>query len=1027
MQNKNAIWAFTILLTAACLFQLSYSWVAKSVESDAREFAQNQVDSLEAVANSAKKDSSLSPYTRDTAFKKAEYLFLQEKSGEKVYPLLGFTYKKCKQNEINLGLDLQGGMNVTLEVSLVDLIKALAGSNSQDVLLNQAIEKALVLQKSSTDDFVSLFGKAFSEIDPNARMAAIFHTMENKEKFPRDASNDDVLKIIQSEAGDAIKRTEQVVRRRIDNLGVVQPKVQRLDNGRIIIELPGVKDKERVRKILQGTAKLEFWETYENSEIYPVLSQINDMLKTEVVKTSSADTSAADSLLSQDAAGDSLLSDSTALADSSEKKSSLEDLLAKNEKDSALKDTSATKTYEDFKKENPLFGILNPALFQDKNGQYFPGKGAMVGYSFVKDTALVRSILSRNDVKAMFPGKIKFLWDAKPFGAKEDVIQLFAVKVTKRDERAPLEGDVVTNAYLDNDALGNPGVGVSMNSDGAKTWKLITKENVGKSIAIVLDNFVYSAPTVQGEIAGGRTSITGQFTVEEATDLANVLKAGKLPAPSRIVEEAVVGPTLGEKNINSGLMSFVIAFIVVMAYMWFYYAKGGGVANIALLANVFFIMGVLASIGATLTLPGIAGIVLTIGMAVDANVLIYERVREEMREGKGMRLAIEDGYKNALSSILDANITTLLTAIILSMFGSGPIQGFANTLIIGICTSLFSAIFVTRLVFDRMLDKNTNITFSNRFTENIFKNANYPWVANRKKFFIISGTIITIGIVSLLFRGLNFGVDFTGGRTYLVSFEKVANTDKVGAALEKSLEQRPLVKTYGASNQVNITTKYLIDDESENVEEKVEQKLHEGLASLGDKYTIEWSRKVGPTIAEDLKKDAVLSVIFALVIIFLYILLRFKKWQFGAGATLALFHDVMIVIAVFSIFNGVLPFSLEIDLDFIAAILTVVGYSINDTVVVFDRIREFLGRYKRQSRNEIINNALNSTLGRTINTSLTTIFVLLMMFIFGGEVIRGFCFALLVGISVGTYSSLAIATPVVVDFTKEKEGDPSVS
>ncbi len=1016
MQNKNAIWAFTILLTATCLFQLSYTWVAKSVETDAREFAQNKVDSIEAI------QGKLSQYSTDTLYKKTEYAFLQEKQGEKVYPLLGYTYKKCKQNEINLGLDLQGGMNVTLEVSVVDLIKALAGSNGEDELLIKALNKAGEMQRTSASDFVSLFGKAFKEVDPNAKLAAIFHTMESKDKFPRDATNDAVLEIIKKEATDAIKRTEQVVRRRIDNLGVVQPKVQRLDNGRILIELPGVKDKERVRKILQGTAKLEFWETYQNSEIYPVLSQINDMLKGETKKTSSADTLKTDTLSDNTVVTSS--ADSSSLSDSS-KKSSLEELIAKS--DTAKKDTTAAKTYDDFKKENPLFGLLNPALHQDKNGQYFPGKGAVIGYALVKDTASVLSIIKRNDANALFPGKVKFLWDSKPFGEKEDVVQLYAIKVTQRDERAPLEGDVVTNAYLDNDPMGNPGVGLSMNSDGAKTWKLITKENVGKCIAIVLDNLVYSAPNVQGEIGGGRTSITGKFTVEEATDLANVLKAGKLPAPSRIVEEAVVGPTLGEKNINSGFMSFVLALLVVLAYMWFYYSKGGAVANIALFANIFFIMGVLASLGATLTLPGIAGIVLTIGMSVDANVLIYERVREELREGKGLRLAIIDGYSNAYSSILDSNITTLLTGIILYVFGTGPIQGFATTLIIGICTSLFAAIFISRLVFEWMLDKNKSITFSNKYTENVFRNANYNWVGKRKIFYLISGSIIAAGIVSLFIRGLDYGVDFTGGRTYLISFENSISTDKVGDALEsvfvseKGMKLRPLVKTYGAGNQVNVTTKFLIEDESENVEDKVEQKLNEGLASLGNKYTIDWSRKVGPTIAEDLKSSAIWAVIFALLVIFLYILFRFKSWQFGLGATVALFHDVMMVVSMFSIFYGILPFTLEVDQDFIAAILTVVGYSINDTVVVFDRIREFIGRFKRLERIGIINNALNSTLGRTINTSLTVLFVMVMIFIFGGDSIRGFSFALIVGVVVGTYSSIAIATPIVIDFEKEKK------
>jgi SecD/SecF fusion protein len=1009
MQNKSFVWVFTTLLSIACLYQLSFSWVASSVEKEATVVAQRKLDSVKTVQGEI-------PYqVEDSLYAAFESEYLLNMQSKEVYPLLGFDYRTVKKQQINLGLDLQGGMNVTLEVSVVDVIRALSGY-SKDETFNQAIANAIQAQKTSQENFVTLFSKAFTTIDPNAKLAAIFHTRENKEKFPREATNQEVLDIISQEAEDAIKRTEQVIRKRIDNLGVVQPKIQRLDRtGRILVELPGVRNKERVRTILQGTAKLEFWETFENAELYPKLAEANELLSKKLsttVKNGNADT-----LVSE------VKTDSTAVSKS-------EDLLSQLEGESTDSTQAAassdTESFEDFAKKNPLFGTLRPFIVQNQDGNYYPGKGPVVGYAALKDTAKVMAYLNRKDVKALLPPRIKFFWDAKPYDTKGEFLQLFAINVTNRDGFAPLEGDVITDARKSADPLGNPEVTMAMNAEGAKTWKNLTKENIGKSIAIVLDNLVYSAPNVQSEISGGRSSISGRFTVEESEDLANVLKAGKLPAPARIIEEAVVGPSLGQEAIDAGLRSFMFALIIILAYMMFYYAKAGVASNLALIANLFFVMGVLASISATLTLPGIAGIVLTIGMSVDANVLIYERIREELTQGKGIKLAIADGYKNAYSSIIDANITTLLTGIVLLVFGSGPIKGFATTLIIGILTSLFSAIFITRLIMEWYLERKSDVTFSTKLTEGAFKNMNFSFVGKRKMFYVISGIIIIAGLGSFMTRGFDQGVDFTGGRTYQVRFENQADinairTELADAFIEDNLKQAPEVKIFGSSNQVKITTKFMIDNLDENSEEIVETALRAGLDKIGSSYEIMSSQKVGPTIADDLKSDAMLSIIFALLIIFLYILFRFRKWQFGLGALVAMIHDVLIVLSIFSLFYGILPFSLEIDQAFIAAILTVVGYSINDTVVVFDRVREYLENHKKKSVKDIMDGALNSTISRTINTSLSTFFVLLMIFIFGGEVIRGFVFALMIGIVVGTYSSLCIASPLVVDLDKKKE------
>ncbi len=1029
MQNKSAIWTFAILLSLACLYQLSFTFVTSGVESDAEEQAQSRLDSLMAAK------PEMTQLEQEIAFQKFEQEYLTKMNGEEVYPGLGFTYAYCKRNEINLGLDLQGGMNVTLQVQVKELIRALS-DYSDDANFNEALRLAVDKQRNSQEDFVTLFEQSWNEVNPGGKLAAVFHNRENKEKFPLEASNEDIISTISEEADAAVSRTEQVIRRRIDGLGVVQPTIQRQPGtGRIIVELPGIKDKERVRKLLQGTAKLEFWECYDNGEVYGNLDEANAMLSQKIgVRDDNNEAAEADSTEVATAEEPAADEDSTAVV-AEQDSNSLDALLGESTttEDSLGQDSaSMAEMAKDFQKQNPLFAKLRPAIFQDpESGNYFAGKGPTIGYAAVTDTGAVNELLARRDVRALFPRRIKFFWAAKPYDDDGRFLQLFAVNVASKDGTAPLEGDAVTNARVVSDPMGNPEISMSMNSEGAKTWKNMTGEaasqNPKKSIAIVLDDLVYSAPRVDGEIAGGQSSISGQFTLEEAEDLANVLKAGKLPAPARIIEEAVVGPTLGAEAIQAGFISFVLALIIVLAYMAFYYSSAGIVADLALLANIFFVMGVLSSLGATLTLPGIAGIVLTIGMSVDANVLIYERIREELRAGKGVRLAIFDGYKNAYSSIIDANITTLLTGIILYIFGTGPIKGFATTLIIGIATSLFAAIFITRLLFEWRLDRNATPSFATKMTENMMTNVNIAFVTRRRTFYLISGAIILIGFGSLAMRGLNYGVDFTGGRSYIVRFDEAFPVSDVAAMLadefvtEEGLKLVPEVKTYGASNQVKITTKYMIDSDADNTDEVVEGKLNTGLANVTPDYEVMSSVKVLPTISDDIRQGAVWAVLFSLVVIFLYIVLRFRKWQFGLGALAAMFHDVLIVLALFSLLYGFMPFSLEIDQAFIAAILTVVGYSINDTVVVFDRIREYLGLHKRRDQEGVINDALNSTLSRTLNTSLSTLVVLLMIFFFGGEVIRGFVFALIIGIIVGTYSSLCVATPVVVDLAKKKK------
>ena len=984
MQNKSFISLFALVFAIVCLYQLSFTWIAQGVEKDAVE------------------------YSNGDEFKEKAYL--DSISSEPIYNIgvKNYTYSECKSREINLGLDLKGGMNVTLEVSVVDVIRAMSNYN-KDEAFNSAINLAVNKQLDSQDDFVTLFAQSFTELNPEGKLASIFYTPELKDKINSTSTNDEVMGVIRTEVEDAIDRSFNILRSRIDRFGVSQPNIQRLEgSGRILVELPGVKDPERVRKLLQGTAQLEFWETYENAEILGAIDQINTFLKSQVE-------------LEDTIADSEEIVENTEVEEDFNSDLSIDELSTNSE---ASSDTAAM-TAEQFSRENPLYAVLFPNLNQSNQ----PNEGPVCGISSVKDTAAVNAFLKMDEVKNILPRDVRFSWTVKPYDPEGKFVQLVALRVTSRDGKAAMEGDVVTDARTDFGQFnGSPEVSMAMNAEGARMWKRLTADNIGKSVAIVLDDYVYSFPTVQSEISGGRSQITGNFTINEANDLSNILKSGKLPAPARIIEEAIVGPSLGQEAIDSGLRSFIIALSIVLLYMMFYYSFAGLVSNIALLANLFFVFGVLSSLGAVLTLPGIAGIVLTIGMSVDANVLIYERIREELMNGKGLKLAVSDGYKNAYSSIIDANVTTLLTGIVLYIFGSGPIKGFATTLVIGILTSLFSAIFLTRLIFHWRLEKKGVASFDNSITRGAFKNTAIDFIGKRKIFYGISSLIILIGIGSLVTKKLNYGVDFKGGRTFVVRFDEPVDNEAIRNSLanyfidDSGLKMYPEVKTFGDNNQVKITTKYLIDSKELSADAIVSGKLDDGLVSIGD-YEVMSSQKVGPTIADDIKVSALWSIMFSLLIIFLYILLRFRKWQFSLGAVAAVFHDVLIVLSIFSLFYGVLPFSLEIDQAFIAALLTIIGYSLNDTVVVFDRIREHMNIFKKKEFNSLVNNALNSTLSRTVNTSLTTFFVLLVIFLFGGEVIRGFMFALMVGVIVGTYSSLFVASPIMVDTVKKSEED----
>ena len=993
MQNKGLIRLFALSLTLVCLFYLSFSVVTNMYNKKAKEYA---------GGNQLK-----------------EYNYLDSIGSEKVW--LGYTLKECRDKEINLGLDLKGGMNVTLEVSVSDIIRSLSDFNS-NANFNQALANASELEKTNSQkSYIDLFVESYTKLDPNARLASIFSTFELKDKISLTTSNADVVKVLKTEVDGAIANSFNVLRQRIDRFGVVQPNIQKLGNGRILVELPGIKEPARVRKLLQGSANLEFWETYDLNEIVSNISDANKVLAT--LQAGGGKTVAAK---------DSTAAKGTAPAKATAKKASslssvdsLKAALQKKANTAAV--TDSTKVTEKSRKENPLFAILQ---LNAQGGQV--GRGPVVGYAHSKDTAQINDYFKTKQVKETLPRDLGLRWGVKAIDKKGEIFQLYAIKVTNRDGHAPLGGDVITDARADfaqTSAYAN--VSMSMNQEGSKTWARMTKDNIGKSIAIALDGYIYSAPTVNGEITGGSSQITGNFTVEEAKDLANTLKSGKMPAPARIVQENIVGPSLGKEAINNGLISFIIAFILVLLYMILYYGVVPGlIADLALLANMFFLFGVLASFGAVLTLPGIAGIVLTLGMAVDANVLMYERIREEMNKGKTMKKAIDDGIGHALSAIIDSNVTSVITAVILIYFGTGPIKGFAVTEIIGVLTSFFTSVFLTRYMLYLYANHESakEISFITGVTKNWFKDTKVDFMGIRKWLYGLSAAMIVISCISFATRGFSLGVDFSGGRNYVVSFDQPVSTENVRSLLANAFDgDMPQVITIGSDNQVRIATKYKIDNNASTIDNEIEGKLYDNLKPLlkGSvtkaefiKENIKSSQKVGPTVADDIKRSAVWAVIFAIFGIGLYIFIRFREWGYALGAIVSLAHDAIITLGLFSLLYGFLPFSMEIDQAFIAAILTVIGYSVHDTVINYDRIRENVLLFPKRDRISLINLSVNEMLGRTFSTTMTVILTLTAMFIFGGETIRGFIFAMLFGIFIGTYSSVFIASPITVEMEK---------
>ena len=980
MQNKGFVKVFAVLLTLACAFYLSFSFVTRYQMNKAAEDPKGSAHYLDSMQN------------------------------QKVW--LGiYTLKQCREMEIGLGLDLKGGMNVILEVSVPDVVKALA-DNKPDEAFNKAVAEAAKLQINSQEDFITLFIREYKKLAPEGKLAELFATQQLKDKVNTRSTDAEVEKVLREEVSAAVDNSFNVLRTRIDRFGVAQPNIQTLEGkmGRIMVELPGIKEPERVRKLLQGSANLEFWETFEAKDIVPVLASADNRAR---------------GLLNADAPADSakVEADTTAVAEASA-------VSAKDSLAAALKGETATAsntTIEELKKEHPLLAVLQ--LNQS-------GVGCIVGYADYKDTADVNRILNMKAVKEVMPRDLKLMWGVKASDMDKTgrIFELYAIKSTERNGRAPLEGDVVTDAKDEYDQFNKPCVSMSMNTEGSRRWAALTKKNIGREIAIVLDGYVYSAPRVNSEITGGNSQITGNFTPEVTKDLANVLKSGKMPAPARIVQEDIVGPSLGQESINQGIVSFIVALIVLMIYMCAMYGFiPGMVANGALFINFFFTLGILSSFQAALTMSGIAGMVLSLGMAVDANVLIYERTKEELRAGKGTKQALAEGYKNAFSAIFDSNLTSIITGIILFNFGTGPIRGFATTLIIGILCSFFSAVFLTRLVYEHFMNKDKwlNLTFTTGLSKNLMQNVHYNFMGITKRSFTIWGVIIVVCIISFFVRGLAQSIDFTGGRNFVVQFEQVVQPETVRSLLQPKVGdanvQAIALGTDGKT--IRVTTNYRINEDSPTIDAEIEEFLYNALKEgnlLGEGTTLEIfidrdnraggsiisSQKVGPSIADDIKTSAVWSVVLALIAIGLYILIRFNNIAFSIGATVALMVDTVLIIGAYSLCYGWMPFSLEIDQTFIGAILTAIGYSINDKVVIFDRVREFIGLYPKRDRTQLFNDSLNTTLCRTINTSLSTLIVLLSIFILGGDSIRSFAFAMILGVVIGTLSSLFVAAPV---------------
>ncbi len=986
MQSKGAVKLFAILLVIGCIYQLSFSFITRGVEKKAAAYAAAYDEAEQSVR---------------------EAYYLDSVQNQPVFSLLGlkdFTYKECKEKEVNLGLDLKGGMNVMLEIEVQDLVKSLAGDSQNDPAFVAAIEKANEALKAGTDDYIGEFAKAYAETSNGGSLATIFVSPDRQDITPN-STNDEVLKVLRDETDAAIAASFNILRSRIDHFGVTQPNIQRLPNSnRILVELPGVKEPERVRKLLQGSASLEFWVTYTTDEVLPILAEADALIKQSAEVP--AEEQAAEA--ATEAASD-LVSEVANAANAEE----------------AVEGTSRFS-----REQNPLFALLDPSY----------SGGAIVGAAAAADMPAINEYLARPEIQNLFPADLQLKWGIKGeemFGGR---FALYALRSV--DGKPAMDGSAVSTAQSQySDRSANAEVNLIMNSNGASQWAQLTGQNIGKPIAIVLDGYVYSAPNVINKIEGGSSRITGNFTIQEADDLANVLKSGKVPAPARIIQDTVVGPSLGAESINAGMFSFVLAFVLVLLYMGLFYKTAGWMADLALILNIFLLMGVLVSFGAVLTLPGIAGIVLTMGMAVDAKVIIYERIKEELRAGKGLSLAIKDGFSNAYSAIIDGQLTTIITGIVLFIFGNGPVQGFATTLIIGILTSLFCAIFITRMLLEWVEAKWGKVSFSRSWSENWLANVSFDFIGKRKASYIISGALVVLSIISLATLGLNTGVDFTGGRTYVVRFDQNVSAEEVRAALDKALvsddasKSSVEVKQYGAENQMRIITQYKYDDTSEETTAEVDALIYEALkgfysypitlegftSTQEDVNGIISSEKIGPAIAKDMIYSALYAVLFSLIAIGLYITVRFKRWEWATGATLALAHNAFLVIGIFSMLYHVMPFNLEVNQAFIAAILTIIGYSINDTVVIFDRIREYIALYPKRAIGENINKAIASTLSRTMNTSGTTIVTLLAMFILGGETLRGFIFALLLGVIIGTYSSVFIATPIAYDILRRTD------
>ena len=1026
MQAKGLVKFFVAALIVVCAYQLLFTVKSWQIGNQAES---NAIEKVGIVENEQKRDSLRAA---------TEERYLDSIAGETVMDIwiADFTYTEVIEKQLSLGLDLQGGMSVVLQVSLEELIRTMS-NDKNDPDFNKALNSAVESMSDAQVDLVTLFQQEFENTatEPEGKLAALFANEHNNDQITFSSSNAQVIAYIKEESGAAYERTYEIIRSRVDEFGVTQPNITKQPGtNRIIVELPGIKNPERARELLVATAKLEFWETYSNADIADYLFQANTVLIDILGLSDTTETDSLDGVAPAtiDPAEEFLQSeeesepdDSTVTADDdSLVDDDLSSLLGDENDSTAVDDGQLSK--EEYAKRFPLYAVLGPNIVTNDAGAQSYGEGPVVGSAYAADRELIMQYLNYPQVKALFPKDLKLLWGKD--ATENNFYFLYAIKKSNPSEdRAPLEGDAIVNAIQTFDQQGRPAISMSMNSQGAKIWKRLTRENIGRSVAVVMDDIVYTAPTVQAEISGGQSEITGSFEVKEAQVLASVIKSGKLPAPAVIIEEEIVGPTLGEESVRAGLMSLMLGMVLVLLFMILYYSGSGFIADLVLLINLFFIGGVLASFSASLTLPGMAGIVLTIGMAVDANVIIFERIREELAKGKGLRLAIEDGYKNSYSAIIDANLTTLITGFILMFFGLGPVKGFATVLVIGIFSSFITAVLISRLMFDGFLKGDRTISFATGLTKNAFKKLNFQFIPRRKIAYSASIIFILIGLGSIVFRGFEFGVDFDGGRSYVVRFDQTVSTVDIMSNLTEPFEGAPEVKTYGNEKQVKITTSYMIGEKGTVIDSIVEHKLYNGVKGLYlteptmETFVSDYkmsSIKVDPTISDDIRKTSIFAALFAFIGIFLYILIRFRRWQFGLGALAAIVHDALVLLGVFALLHGVLPFSMEIDQAFIAALLTVIGYSINDTVVVFDRVREYMTLHQTKDLKTLTNMAINSTLSRTLMTSFTTLVVVLALFIFGGPVIRGFSFALLIGIVVGTYSSIFVATPIVVDLLK---------